>query len=150
MNSLMQKPPRCANPSACSMINSSLHANVILQPGDSLRLTFDLDSTSSDISTTSTASSIEIPATTTNSAVIVTTPSEDMMPVDNPTESTHPVLLKRIPRQSPIVASTPTSVSSSPSPAPLPIQKSNVVAERIRLMAQSDSSSDTTTSTTGS
>lgn len=39
----LQKPPRCANPSACSLINSSLHANVILQPGDSLRLTFDLD-----------------------------------------------------------------------------------------------------------
>jgi len=131
------------------MINSSLHANVILQPGDSLRLTFDLDSTSSDIFTTSTASSIEIPATA-NSAVIVTTPSEDMMPVDNPTESTHPVLLKRIPRQSPIVASTPTPVSSPPTtPAALPIQKSNVVAERIRLMAQSASSSDTTTSTTG-
>ena len=29
------------------MINSSLHANVILQPGDSLRLTFDLDFSSS-------------------------------------------------------------------------------------------------------
>lgn len=50
--------------------------------------------------------------------------------------SQEPVLLKRYPRQA-VVGPSPTNPAVA-GPTQLPIQKSNVVAERIRLMTQAD------------
>ena len=63
------------------MINSSLHANVILQPGDSLRLTFDLDFSSSangeredqPVTKTSTTTTTDLPRAATTVPTTTTT-----------------------------------------------------------------------------
>ncbi|XP_057375845.1 delta and Notch-like epidermal growth factor-related receptor [Daphnia carinata] len=139
------KPPRCANPSACSLINSSLHANVILQPGDSLRLTFDLDFSSAagerddqpakkmlPSTTDSPRAATTVPTTTTASTA--TPIATDEMATPDAISSKESVVLKRYPRQA-VGGQTNAAVTG---PTQLPIQKSNVVAERIRLMAQAD------------
>jgi len=158
------KAPRCASPSVCS-INSSLHANVILQPGDSLKLTFDLgdvfssssssspsaladdnddlddpEATTPTAPTTSTTTSVpsstqssagdggptkeptKTPSTSTSSSPS-TTPSTSWT---TPSTSSTLMLLRRYPREA---SEEPVTGGS----ALHRVQKSNVVAERLRL-----------------
>ncbi|KAK4008624.1 hypothetical protein OUZ56_013758 [Daphnia magna] len=150
------KPPRCANPSACSLINSSLHANVILQPGDSLRLTFDLDFSSSagerdDPPVTKMLPTTDSPRAATTTATPTTastaTPiATDEMTTPDAISSKESVVLKRYPRQA-VAGPTNAAVAA---PTQLPIQKSNVVAERVRLMTQAENNQGKKMSVNGS